>query len=166
MSKISIRFYNDREVRAVWDEERSKWWFSAVDIVAVITESQNPRMYWSVIKTRLKKANDELTTRCSQPKLTAAYGQDCFKFTDNFIRITLPISEQNHASDQSIRLVSVLNGEIGRATLQNLLSIKNRDYFRTDYLNPAITNGYVEPTIPDKPNARIKNIVLLQKDWH
>ena len=42
MSKISIRFYNDREVRAVWDEERSKWWFSAVDIVAAITDSPNP----------------------------------------------------------------------------------------------------------------------------
>ena len=38
MSKISIRFYNDREVRAIWDEENSKWWFSAVDIVAAITE--------------------------------------------------------------------------------------------------------------------------------
>ena len=39
MSKISIRFYNDREVRAIWDEEKSKWWFSAVDIVAAITDT-------------------------------------------------------------------------------------------------------------------------------
>ena len=53
MSKISIRFYNDREVRAIWDEEKSKWWFSAVDIVAAITDSPNPRKYWSVLKTRL-----------------------------------------------------------------------------------------------------------------
>ncbi len=42
MSKISIRFCNDREVRDVWDEEKSKWWFSAVDIVAAITDSPNP----------------------------------------------------------------------------------------------------------------------------
>ena len=54
MTKISIRFYNDREVRAIWDEEKSKWWFSAVDIVAAITDSPNPRKYWSVLKTRLK----------------------------------------------------------------------------------------------------------------
>ena len=82
MSKISIRFYNDREVRAVWDEEKSKWWFSAVDIVAAITDSPNPRKYWSVLKTRLKKDNNELTTKCSQLKLTAAdgkkYATDCF----------------------------------------------------------------------------------------
>ena len=82
MTKISIRFYNDREVRAVWDEKNSKWWFSAVDIVAAITDSPNPRKYWSVLKTRLKKDNNELTTKCSQLKLTAAdgkkYATDCF----------------------------------------------------------------------------------------
>ena len=82
MTKISIRFYNGREVRAVWDEEKSKWWFSAVDIVAAITDSPNPRKYWSVLKTRLKKAGDKLTTTCSQLKLTATdgkkYATDCF----------------------------------------------------------------------------------------
>jgi ATP-dependent DNA helicase RecG len=43
---------------------------------------------------------------------------------------------------------------MGRAELQELLSIKNRDYFRTDYLNPAISNGYIKLTIPDKPNSQ------------
>ena len=56
---------------------------------------------------------------------------------DNFIRITLPISAHDHASDhasgQVEKLVSVLTGEMGRSELQGLLSIKNRDYFRTDY---------------------------------
>ena len=84
--KTSIRFYNDREVRAVWDEENAKWWFSVVDIVAAITESPNPRKYWSVLKTRLKKAANELTTKCSQLKLTAAdgkkYATDCFSQDD------------------------------------------------------------------------------------
>lgn len=82
MSKQSIRFYHDHEVRAVWDEEHSKWWFSVLDIVGAITESANPRKYWSVLKTRLKKSGNELTTRCSQLKLTAAdgkkYATDCF----------------------------------------------------------------------------------------
>ena len=84
--KSSIRFYNDREVRAVWDEEHSKWWFSVVDIVAAITESPNPRKYWSVLKTRLKKAGNELTTKCCQLKMTAAdskkYATDCFSQDD------------------------------------------------------------------------------------
>ena len=82
MSKQSIRFYHDHVVRAVWDEERSKWWFSVLDIVEAITESMNPRKYWSVLKNRLKKSGNELTTRCSQLKLTAAdgkkYATDCF----------------------------------------------------------------------------------------
>lgn len=86
MSKKSIRFYKDHEVRAVWDEEKSAWWFSIVDIVWAITDSPNPRKYWSVLKTRLKKAGNELTTRCSQLKMTAAdgkrYATDCFAQDD------------------------------------------------------------------------------------
>lgn len=86
MSKKSIRFFNDREVRAVWDEENSKWWFSVVDIVEAITESPNPRKYWSVLKARLKKVGNELTTRCSQLKLVASdgkkYATDCFAQED------------------------------------------------------------------------------------
>ena len=82
MGKISIRFYKDHQVRAIWNEEQSKWWFVAVDIIAAITESPNPRKYWSVLKTRLKKAGNELTTRCSQLKVMAAdgkkYATDCF----------------------------------------------------------------------------------------
>ena len=66
MSKMSIRFYNDHEVRAVWDDENSKWWFSAVDIAAAVTDSSNPRKYWSVLKSRLKNKNNELTTKALQ----------------------------------------------------------------------------------------------------
>ena len=85
-NKKSIRFYKDHKVRAVWDEEGAKWWFSIVDIVGAITDSPNPRKYWSVLKTRLKKAGNELTTRCSQLKMTAAdgkrYATDCFSQDD------------------------------------------------------------------------------------
>ena len=101
------------------------------------------------------------------PRILRAYGEDCFKFTDNFIRITLPISAHDHAHDhasvQVEKLVSVLVGEMGRSELQGLLSIKNRDYFRTDYLNPAISNGYIELTIPDKPNSQNQKYRLTAK---
>ena len=96
-----------------------------------------------------------------------AYGEDCFKFTDNFIRIILPINVQNHASDhasvQVQKLVSVLVGEMGRSELQELLSITNRDYFRINYLNPAISNGYIELTIPDKPNSQNQKYRLTKR---
>ena len=101
------------------------------------------------------------------PRILRAYDEDSFKFTDNFIRIILPISVQNHASDhasvQVQKLVSVLVGEMGRSELQELLSIKNRDYFRKDYLNPAINNGYIELTIPNKPNSQNQKYRITKK---
>ena len=68
MSKISIRFYNDHEVRAIWDEEKSKWCFSAVDIVAAITDSPRPRVYWGTVKSRLKTQKPQLYSKCIQLK--------------------------------------------------------------------------------------------------
>ena len=85
MSKISIRFFNDREVRAVWDEEHSKWFFAAVDIIAVLNEQDDytkNRNYWKYLKTKLKKDNPELVSSTNQLKLTAPDGKkrltDCF----------------------------------------------------------------------------------------
>ncbi|MBE6402427.1 MAG: cell filamentation protein Fic [Lentisphaerae bacterium] len=82
MTKLSIRFFNDREVRAVWDEEHSKWFFAAVDIVAVLGESADPRNYWYVLKNRLKKTNSQILTNCKGLKMTAPDGKmrltDCF----------------------------------------------------------------------------------------
>ncbi len=97
------------------------------------------------------------------PRILRAYGEDSFKFTDNFIRITFPISGRDHASAQVKKLLSVLSGEKGRSELQELLSIKNRDYFRTDYLTPAVYNGYIELTIPDKPNSQNQKYRLTAK---
>ena len=104
MNKISIRFYNDHEVRAIWDEEQSKWYFSIVDIVAAITDSPNPRKYWSVQKTRLKQAGTELTTRCSQLKMVSAdgkrYATDCFAQEDIAEVVkTLPSKRATHFLD-------------------------------------------------------------------
>ena len=73
--KISIRFFNDREVRAAWDDDSAQWLFSISDIVGVLTASADPRKYWSVLKSRLKQKHPELTTRCSQLKMTAADGK-------------------------------------------------------------------------------------------
>ena len=80
--KQSIRFYNDREVRAIWNEEQNKWYFSIVDIVAVITNSPRPRVYWGTVKNRQKDTHVELYSKCIQLKLKSAdgkrYATDCF----------------------------------------------------------------------------------------
>jgi len=78
MSKVSIRFFNDREVRAVWDEEYNKWWFSVLDIVAVLTNQDNynkTRNYWKYLKSKLKKEDSELVSATTQLKLVAKDGK-------------------------------------------------------------------------------------------
>ena len=67
--KNSIQLFERRQVRTHWDEEQEKWYFSIVDVVGVLTDSPNPRKYWSVLKTRLKKEGSELATNCSQQKM-------------------------------------------------------------------------------------------------
>ena len=80
-SKISIRFYDDHEVRAVWDEENSKWWFSVVDIVALLTNQDDykkSRNYWKYLKAKLKKEGNELVSATTQLKLQAKDGKRYF----------------------------------------------------------------------------------------
>lgn len=78
MTKISLRFYNDREVRAVWDEENPKWRFSVLDVVGVLNDQddyQKNRNYWKYLKTKLKKENNELVSVTNQLKLSASDGK-------------------------------------------------------------------------------------------
>ena len=85
MTKISIRFFNDREVRAAWDESSSQWFFAAVDIIAVLNEQSDytkNRNYWKYLKNKLKQENPQLVSAANQLKLTAPDGKkrltDCF----------------------------------------------------------------------------------------
>lgn len=77
-AKISIRFFDDREVRALWDEENAKWWFSVLDIVAVLTDQNEyakTRNYWKYLKAKLKKENSKLVSVTTQLKLLANDGK-------------------------------------------------------------------------------------------
>lgn len=76
----AIKLFQDQRVRVHWDEEQEKWYFSIIDVVGVLTESGNPRKYWSVLKTRLKKEGSEVATNCSRLKLLATDGK--FRLTD------------------------------------------------------------------------------------
>lgn len=70
-TKISIRFFDDREVRAIWDEESSKWWFSVLDIIAVLTDQDDyakTRNYWKYLKAKLKKEGIQLGSATTQLK--------------------------------------------------------------------------------------------------
>lgn len=78
MSKVSIRFFDDREVRAIWDEDNSKWWFSVLDIIAVLTNQDDynkARNYWKYLKAKLKKENNQVVSITTQLKLVAPDGK-------------------------------------------------------------------------------------------
>lgn len=78
MEKISIRFYKDREVRAVWDDEQDKWWFSVLDIIGVINDQDDynkTRNYWKYLKTKLKKNGSQLVSATNQLKILAPDGK-------------------------------------------------------------------------------------------
>ena len=78
MSKISIRFYKDHKVRAVWDEENNYWWFSVLDIVGAINQQddhEKNRNYWKYLKAKLRKEQSEVVSDTTQLKLTAPDGK-------------------------------------------------------------------------------------------
>ena len=82
-SKISIRFFDDREVRAIWDEKQAKWWFSVLDIVGVLNAQDDytkNRNYWKYLKTKLKREQNEVVSETNQLKLTAPDGKR--RYTD------------------------------------------------------------------------------------
>lgn len=82
LEKTSIRYFNKKPVRSRWDEETSSWLVCAIDLIAAVVETSNPRIYWYTIKTR----NSELLTNCKQLKMTASdgkvYDTDCLSIKD------------------------------------------------------------------------------------
>lgn len=86
MSKISIRFYKDHKVRAIWDEDQNQWWFSVLDIVGAVNEQddhEKNRNYWKYLKAKLRKEQNELVSDTTQLKLTASDGK---KYKTDVIR--------------------------------------------------------------------------------
>ena len=75
VNKNSIKLFGDDKIRAIWDNEQEKWYFSVVDVVAVLTESPNPQTYWRVLKKRLKDEGNETVTNCNGLKMRATDGK-------------------------------------------------------------------------------------------
>ena len=115
------------------------------------------------------------------PRILRVYGEDSFKFTDNFIRIIFPISVHDGAHDsahdgahdsahdnssvsKTIRiLVSCIEGEVDRDTLQSLIGIKHRTYFRNTFIKPALEEGYIEFTLPNEKQSKLQKYRLTEK---
>lgn len=73
--ETAIKLFEQKQIRSIWDEEDEKWYFSIVDVVGVLSDSENPNNYWKVLKNRLKKEGSELVTNCNQLKLQSSDGK-------------------------------------------------------------------------------------------
>ena len=154
----AIRLFNDHRIRVLWDDEQEKWFFSIVDIVAVLTESQNPRKYWSVLKTRLKKEGSQLATNCSQLKMLSAdgkYYKTDVADTEQVLRLIQSIPSPN-AEPFKMWLAQVGNERINE-TADPELAI---DRALETYLKKGYSNAWI--------NQRLKSIEVrkeLTDEW-
>ena len=73
--KQSLKLFEERNVRTIWNDTQEKWYFSVVDVIAILTDSATPRNYWKVLKNRLKKEGNESVTNCNQLKLLSSDGK-------------------------------------------------------------------------------------------
>ena len=80
MHKDAIALFEGKKIRKIWDDKSEKWYFSVVDVVRVLTDSEDARNYWKVLKNRLNEEGNESVTKCNQLKMEASDGK--FYLTD------------------------------------------------------------------------------------
>ena len=153
-----IKLFEQKQVRTHWDAENEEWYFSVIDIVGVLTDSPNPRKYWGVLKTRLKKEGSELATNCSQLKMQAADGKyyktDCMT-TKNILRLVQSIPSPK-AEPFKMWLAEVGNERLNEIADPERAILRGADYYRA--------KGYTEGWI----NQRLQSIEMrkeLTDEW-
>ena len=86
--KNKIHLFEEKKVRTVWDDVTEEWYFSVIDVVEVLTDTDRPRKYWNVLKKKLQKEGSELSEKIGQLKLLAAdgkkYKSDCGNYRPTF----------------------------------------------------------------------------------
>jgi len=99
------------------------------------------------------------------PRILRSYGKECFKFTENFLRMTFPILKQvtEQVTPQVMELIKIIEEEMGRQEIQNKLELLDRKNLRINYLSPALNWGYIAMTIPENPNSSLQKYRLTEK---
>lgn len=154
----NIKVFEDKKIRTEWNATEEDWYFSVVDVVEVLTDSPNPRKYWSVLKTRLKKEGSELATNCSQLKLQSAdgkfYNQDVMN-TKGLLRLVQSIPSKR-AEPFKVWLAQVGSERLDEIADPEKAIIRGADFYRA--------KGYTEGWI----NQRLQTIEMrkeLTDEW-
>ena len=145
--------FEGKEIRSIWNAEKEEYYFSVIDVVNALTESKNPRKYWSVLKIRLKKEGSELTTDCSQLKLKSGdgkyYNQDVLD-TKGILRLIESIPSQK-AEPFKLWLAQMGRERIDEIFDPEIAMSRAIDYYRS--------KGYSDKWI----EARLKGILDRKK---
>ena len=148
-----IKIFENKQVRTIWNADEEEWYFSVVDIVSVLTDSPNPRKYWSVLKTRLKAEGSELTTDCSQLKMQASDGKyyktDCLD-TKGVLRLVQSIPSPK-AEPFKMWLAKVGSERLDEIADPEKAILRGADFYRA--------KGYTEGWI----NQRLQTIEMRKK---
>lgn len=153
-----IKVFESKQVRTLWNETEEEWYFSVVDVVEVLTDSANPRKYWSVLKTRLKSEGSELATNCSQLKMQASDGKyyktDCLD-TKGVLRLVQSIPSPK-AEPFKMWLAQVGSERLDEIADPEKAILRGADFYRA--------KGYTEGWI----NQRLRTIEMrkeLTDEW-
>lgn len=128
-----IKLFENKVVRSHWDSEQEEWYFSVVDVVVVLTESENPNNYWKVLKNRLKKEGSQLVTNCNQLKMPSSDGKmyktDCMN-TEQLFRLIQSIPSPK-AEPFKLWMAQVAKERLDEMQETELVlkQIQNRMYF-------------------------------------
>lgn len=154
----NIKVFEDKKIRTIWNEQEEDWYFSVVDVIGILTDSPNPRKYWSVLKTRLKKEGSELATNCSQLKLQSVDGkyylQDVLN-TKGILRLVQSIPSPK-AEPFKLWLAQVGSDRLNEIADPEKAIMRGADFYRA--------KGYTEGWI----NQRLQTIEMrkeLTDEW-
>jgi len=159
MTKVNaIQLFEDKKVRTAWDSEKEKWYVSIIDVIEVLTDSPNPRKYWSVLKLRLKKEGSQLATNCSQLKMQSSDGK--------FYKTDVADTEQLFRLIQSIPSPKAEPFKLWLAQIaaERLDEMQDPEISIDRALNQYLQLGYSESWI----NQRLKSIEIrkeLTDEW-
>lgn len=156
MNKIKV--FENKKVRTAWNEETEDWYFSVIDVIEILTESENPRDYWKVLKHRLAKEGSEVVTNCNQLKLPAADGK--MRLTDvldtkGILRLVQSVPSPK-AEPFKMWLAKVGSERLNEIADPEKAILRGADYYRA--------KGYTEGWI----NQRLQTIEMrkeLTDEW-
>ena len=156
-----IQLFEDKRIRTAWDAEKEEWYFSIVDVVAVLTDSPNPQTYWRVLKKRLKDEGNETVTSCNALKMTAADGKHRLTDvadTEQLLRIIQSIPSPK-AEPFKLWLAQVGRGRIEETidpelTIDRALETYLKKGYTREWINQRLQAIQVRKELTDEWDAR------------